>query len=205
MKKRDWIFAASLVAALAWTNAPASAQSVNLGGITGGNATASTGNLGGGLSGGGGGGSSATASTSGGSLLGGSGPTTGNVTVGGNNIIDGTGPATADVKIGEGTASGNPTGSIVIGTGSNPVNDGTTATVVLNPGGAVVGIDTNGDGVADQPVSNQPVSTQQIQTALSNLDNSEVALLKTKCRDVMSSPGAFDRATVALCATLAKL
>ncbi len=219
MNKRELILAVGILAALAWTQTSATAQTVDVSGVGGGNTSASTGGTGG---------TSGSVSTAGGGALGGSGPTTANATLGGG----GTGPATADATIGNGTiagnpngqavvntgpaagngastavltlngvdAQGNPTGSLVVGSGSNPANGGTTNTIVLNPNGTIAGADTNGDGVADTAIDDR-----QVQTALASLDDSELAKFKRKCADVLGNPTAFDQATVAVCAVLATI
>jgi hypothetical protein len=194
MKKRDVTIIAGLFAALVFSQAPAAAQSVDLSGITGGNSSVSSGDTGG---------TTATASTSGGSALGSSGATTANVSLGGG----GTGPVTGLATIGSGTTSGNPNGSVVIGTGSTPAGAGNTATVSLNPDGTVAV--TTGTGTTDASGSTGAaggaLSEPEIRTALANLDDNDLAALKQKCRDVLANPGAFDAATVAICNTLASL
>ncbi len=192
MKKRDVTIIAGLFAALVFSQTPAAAQSVDLSGITGGNSSVSSGNTGG---------TTATASTSGGSTLGDSGATTADVSLDGG----GTGPVTGLATIGSGTTSGDPSGSVVIGTGSTPAGDGNSATISLNPDGTVAVTTGTGTGTGTTGAAGGALSGSEIRTALANLDDNDLAALKQKCRDVLANPGAFNAATVAICNTLASL
>ncbi len=195
MRLRDMTAMASLLAALAFTQSPANAQSLNLGvasanlgGLTG-TSTANTSDPNGG--------SVATASATGGSLSGGSGPSNATVSIGGSGSTSatGTGPATLVASLG-GVAGGTPTGSVTLGTGSVGGQNGTTTTISLGTSGATAGA---GAGTATG------FTQATLRTALNQLDQSDVRALKLKCADVLGNPRAFDAGTVGLCQMLARL
>lgn len=193
MRMRDMTMLAGVLAALAFAQTPAEAQTLDLSGIGGGNAAASVGDPSGGTA--------ATATTSGGSLFGGSGSTVATVTLGGGGTASGTGPATATVTLGSLEAS-DPSGSVVIGTGSNPVSPGgTTATIVLGTDGTTLGLDPDGSG----PTAPAPLTQQQFASIIDQLDDSDVQALKLKCADVMDNPSGFDEGIVGVCQLLATL
>jgi hypothetical protein len=203
MTKRDIILAAGFVAALAFAGGPAMAQSIDISDLGGGNSSASTGGTGT---------TTADAETSGGGAFGGSGPTTANLSLGGDDLLDGSGPVTGVATIGDGTTSGSPSGSVVIGTGSTglggtgaPLPDSSTATIVLNPDGTISVGTGPGTAPGTTPGTTPPggFTPEQVQAALANLSDEDVAALKLKCKDILANPGGFDAAAVGLCNVLA--
>jgi hypothetical protein len=192
MNTRIAALAAWTFVALAFAAAPAAAQTLDITGITDGDTFASTGDPGDT-------GTTGTASTTGGSLFGGSGDTIASLSLGSG----GTGPVTGLATIGSGTTAGSPSGSVVLGTGTNPVNGGTTGTIILNPDGTF-SIATGGPGApAASTAPGGTFTAADLLAALEDLDEEDVAALKQKCADVLANPGSYDAATVALCSAIA--
>jgi hypothetical protein len=117
-------------------------------------------------------------------------------------VAPGRRPATGVATVGSGTTAGSPSGSVVLGTGANPANGGTTGTIVLNPDGTF-SIATGGPGAVTGAPGGATFTAQQLQAALLNLSDEDALALKQKCADILANPGAFDAATVALCSALA--
>jgi len=190
MTMRRLTIAAAFLGAVAWAMPPASAQTIDLSGVTGGDTFASSDDSTGT-------GTTGSGSTTGGSLLGGSGDTTANLLLGSG----GAGSASGSGTLGSGTTSGSPSGSVVIGTGANPANGGSTNTVVLNPDGTFT-ISTGGPGTTGTP-GTTTVTADQLRAALETLDDQDAAELKRKCENVLAKPGSFAPGTVGLCKVLA--
>ena len=202
MNLRVLVFAACILAAFVFTEAPASAQSLSVGGVSVGSNGGAAGTTNASAADPGGTGSTGTASASGGSALGGTGDTTANIGLGGGGTTAGTGPVTGVATLGSGTTTGTPSGSVALGTGTTPAGGGNTATLSLNPDGTI-SVSTGTPGApTGTPGQGTTVTTSQIQTALASLDNADVAALKLKCGNVLANPGAFDAATVAICKAL---
>ena len=133
----------------------------------------------------------------------GTGDTTGTATLGSGsdgtagNVTIGTGDTTGTATLG---AGGNgAAGSVSIGTGSN------TAT-------GTAGAGTNGSANlnvslqdANQIGSLSSMSRQDLSAALSALDSSAVAKLRTNCSAILASPGNYPNEAVIVCQVIVSL